>query len=972
MELDQDSFAARVESVLSTSDTVVSDPNLAALTSPSFNPSSLSHSLPRTPNLDLLARSVHPLSSNRTEPLLGGPQHEDRQSFYSQPVSFTSNGLPLATSTSSSTLMNSAHASFHDSQVGSYDLPSRSTADVYQQHSMDISPSFQQQTHQNPYFSSSFPSSSSSFTEQAGSDLQSRGQFSSYASQSANPTDWRGESLSAAERVKLLGRKQSEHAPNTDKGGLIVKRESDDSLVQVGVEGREEDDEELEPADSDVDMDSTENGQEPEKKKKKWNKAPQSGKNWRSGLKRAPDGSWEVPPESAVKKANQSSDPLHSPSFVLSLTDSALTAEPSSTLTSTSNYKKPKLKAKPKPAQAIGSSNDSDAVSSLKKKVSRKKKQPAGTNSQGPTRSPSPISGLPNDQPTPTVSSSRARSYSQSVDPEGALEEEGNIEVTGRKSTKRRRIDEKEKEKEREREMEELLRRQRDEEDEESEDDQLYCVCNSRYDAESPMIACDMCAEWYHPKCVEIPEEEIELVDLFVCPKCHEETAEKTTWRTKCRSADCFKPAVPPLTKYCSTVCGTAHLTALLETKDIDLSRHWNQVEGAQRPSGVVIVNPDFPTSHPFTTTSNLASNTPVGPTQFPAPIKLGNTRLTSLDPSDHPATRHLHVMDGSLKTSIDKVQNQLSLLSNRLTLFSFASNRADMMPSLASLSLKDDPVVSPERSNSGSKRGPQKKKSSAGAGAGAGGSGQGDRPCGFDRRLILDEQDFGKYVDSEEGRALFAPLLEDDISDSRLKKEGEKEREGNESPVDPGFETYLRAGEKDLKRKQKMMSETDMEVDGSTGSDGHQHVKAGMEDTWCYRSKKKCEGHRGWQKIRLIDFQLEQSSKRNTLGLLERTRSILQQDIQIAEKRIRRAMGEPEVNPENKVETEIKTGISTAVPDRSSSYREEKDDSVVTLPLATTAAATVASEGTGTIAVNGGVGVISNSLAQVDLPTIS
>lgn len=34
------------------------------------------------------------------------------------------------------------------------------------------------------------------------------------------------------------------------------------------------------------------------------------------------------------------------------------------------------------------------------------------------------------------------------------------------------------------------------------------------------------CEEWYHLDCVRISEESVELVDLFICPKCASSTSQ--------------------------------------------------------------------------------------------------------------------------------------------------------------------------------------------------------------------------------------------------------------------------------------------------------------------------------------------------------------------------------------------------------------------------------------------------------------
>jgi COMPASS component SPP1 len=71
-------------------------------------------------------------------------------------------------------------------------------------------------------------------------------------------------------------------------------------------------------------------------------------------------------------------------------------------------------------------------------------------------------------------------------------------------------------------------------------EDKLYCICETKYDDESVMIACDRCVtanssvvfhlyhdlhscdEWYHTSCVNMPDLEVDLVDQFICPLCVE------------------------------------------------------------------------------------------------------------------------------------------------------------------------------------------------------------------------------------------------------------------------------------------------------------------------------------------------------------------------------------------------------------------------------------------------------------------
>ncbi|KAF8332347.1 uncharacterized protein EI90DRAFT_2815448, partial [Cantharellus anzutake] len=55
---------------------------------------------------------------------------------------------------------------------------------------------------------------------------------------------------------------------------------------------------------------------------------------------------------------------------------------------------------------------------------------------------------------------------------------------------------------------------------EEEVDSRVYCICQTLYDDEKIMVACDKCDEWYHTECVQLSEQVVELVDKFYCPKC--------------------------------------------------------------------------------------------------------------------------------------------------------------------------------------------------------------------------------------------------------------------------------------------------------------------------------------------------------------------------------------------------------------------------------------------------------------------
>ncbi|KAK4538780.1 hypothetical protein CDCA_CDCA20G4805 [Cyanidium caldarium] len=53
--------------------------------------------------------------------------------------------------------------------------------------------------------------------------------------------------------------------------------------------------------------------------------------------------------------------------------------------------------------------------------------------------------------------------------------------------------------------------------------DTEYCVCRRRHVEGEFMVQCDLCEDWFHPRCVGMPRAEIEQLDVFVCGDCQAE-----------------------------------------------------------------------------------------------------------------------------------------------------------------------------------------------------------------------------------------------------------------------------------------------------------------------------------------------------------------------------------------------------------------------------------------------------------------
>lgn len=111
-------------------------------------------------------------------------------------------------------------------------------------------------------------------------------------------------------------------------------------------------------------------------------------------------------------------------------------------------------------------------------------------------------------------------------------------------------------------------------EDEEEEDTTLYCICQRQADdVEGGMIMCDRCDQWYHYRCMGITEADVELVDQFICPPCHEVTGESTTYKAACAREGCRRAALREFSKYCSDRCGGLAMARKLEKLGVKVER---------------------------------------------------------------------------------------------------------------------------------------------------------------------------------------------------------------------------------------------------------------------------------------------------------------------------------------------------------------------------------------------------------------
>mmetsp|Transcript_2862 Transcript_2862/g.3797 ORF Transcript_2862/g.3797 Transcript_2862/m.3797 type:complete len:425 (+) Transcript_2862:182-1456(+) len=112
----------------------------------------------------------------------------------------------------------------------------------------------------------------------------------------------------------------------------------------------------------------------------------------------------------------------------------------------------------------------------------------------------------------------------------------------------------------------------------------VYCICRKPDIPGQLMIACDMCDEWFHGKCVGITQKQAEKITKYVCDTCSgtkktpsstNDNNDVSARQPKCFSKSCFN-AAKPNSKYCSDECGIK--TAKEALKQREVSQKLNQL----------------------------------------------------------------------------------------------------------------------------------------------------------------------------------------------------------------------------------------------------------------------------------------------------------------------------------------------------------------------------------------------------------
>lgn len=376
--------------------------------------------------------------------------------------------------------------------------------------------------------------------------------------------------------------------------------------------------------------------------------------------------------------------------------------------------------------------------------------------------------------------------------------------------------------------------------------DDVYCICR-KGDDHSWMIACDGgCEDWFHGKCVKIREEDGDLIDRYVCPNCEKKGAGVTTWKPMCRRDGCRKPArvsKSNASKYCSDACGEMFMAAMVETS--------NTQAGGAEADGKKGAKNRRKSNYTDNTRNSMdeSDDEDMGPRG--GPLRPNEIKALTTSANDVGSFRSLG--DGVLSPP-PTASPEGKFPNGALDSTAIDADDADKLPLSYTLQPSETHRINgiaEEKDMLRKRRQVLKDKEKFVAMTRDQAQRYAEREsikikdvCGYDRRLGWDEHEFERWRRSKAGVAAFRLETLDPAENDE--EEGEGADEGAEEP------------------------KVDCDVDGDVRmGDGESEGNSKDKEWFC--AKKRCERHKGWQKLAIHDVRAAESELANEMRKLDK-----------------------------------------------------------------------------------------------------
>ncbi|WVR09469.1 hypothetical protein IAU60_006536 [Kwoniella sp. DSM 27419] len=231
----------------------------------------------------------------------------------------------------------------------------------------------------------------------------------------------------------------------------------------------------------------------------------------------------------------------------------------------------------------------------------------------------------------------------------------------------------------------------------------VYCVCRRPYADEEEditMLGCESCDNWFHPGCIGLTDEMVELLDVYICKSCERNTAQRTIYKKVCKRDGCMRSVAGSISKFCCSSCAYQHSHSLVASM--------SNKKTLKQLAKTFIQYP--PPSLGITVTQHGADPSTQGSKSLGSHSKA--TRLSSV------------------QAQIEQVEIAVDLVKARQEILRQAIERCEALHPVANALDEEAEEVSKKS---------KKKKGSSGP--------KEDRPCGWVRRLIADDGEVQRWI---------------------------------------------------------------------------------------------------------------------------------------------------------------------------------------------------------------------------------